>query len=147
MYRELYLCSMVVIFPIEWSITKPLSSDIILYNSIDIVQHHHTNNTPPFDPKSIHQHRYKKAALKWHPDRHSRKGEEQKKEAEHKFKEIGDAFGVLTDPDRKKMYDQGFDREEIEQKMEEKKQQEEYGRGGGRGHHHGGHGHGFGGGW
>jgi len=84
---------------------------------------------------------YKKAALKWHPDRHSSKGEENKKVAEAKFKEIGDAFDLLSDAQRKSLYDQGFDREEIEQKMEEAKQRAEYG--GGRGHH--GHGHGGGG--
>ena len=32
---------------------------------------------------------YKKAALKWHPDRHSGSNPEQKREAESKFKEIG----------------------------------------------------------
>eukprot|EP00606_Chrysophyceae_sp_TOSAG23-5_P000631 GSChrysophyteH2.ASY1.ANO1.1388.1 assembled CDS len=69
---------------------------------------------------------YKKAALKWHPDRHSSKSDAQKKEAEAKFKEIGDAFEVLTDPKRKALYDQGYDREEIEQKMEEEKQRQEY---------------------
>jgi len=84
---------------------------------------------------------YKKAALKWHPDRHSAKGEEQKKIAETKFKEIGDAFDLLSDAQRKTLYDQGYDREEIEHKMEEAKQRAEYG--GGRGHH--GHGHGGGG--
>ena len=35
---------------------------------------------------------YKKAALKWHPDRHSGSNEEKKKEAETRFKEIGDFF-------------------------------------------------------
>lgn len=69
---------------------------------------------------------YKRAALKWHPDRHSSKSDAQKKEAEAKFKEIGDAFEVLTDPQRKALYDQGYDREEIEQKMEEEKQRQEY---------------------
>ena len=33
---------------------------------------------------------YKKAALKWHPDRHSASNAEKKLEAESKFKEIGD---------------------------------------------------------
>jgi DnaJ homolog subfamily C member 7 len=75
---------------------------------------------------------YKKSALKWHPDRHSSKGEAQKKEAESKFKEIGDAVEVLTDPQRKSLYDQGYDREEIEQKMEEQKQRQEYAGHGGR---------------
>jgi len=85
---------------------------------------------------------YKKAALKWHPDRHSGGTEEKKKEAEAKFKEIGDAFELLTDPVKKKLYDQGYDRDEIDQRAEYEKQG-----GGHRGYggHHGGFGGGFGG--
>ena len=49
---------------------------------------------------------YKKSALKWHPDRHSGGTEEKKKEAETKFKEISDTFELLTDPVKKKLYDQ-----------------------------------------
>ena len=86
---------------------------------------------------------YKKAALLWHPDRHSSKSEELKKEAESKFKQIGDAFELLTDPQRKALYDQGYDREEIEQKMEEAKHRQEHGHGHSHGHRHG-YGHGFG---
>ena len=48
---------------------------------------------------------YKKAALKWHPDRHANESEEKKKEAEEKFKEIAEAYDVLSDPKKKQMYD------------------------------------------
>ena len=81
---------------------------------------------------------YKKAALKWHPDRHSGSSEEKKKEAEVKFKEIGYAFEVLTDPTKRRLWDQGYDKEEIEQRSEYAKQ------GGGGGHGFGFH-HGYGG--
>ena len=46
---------------------------------------------------------YRSLALKHHPDRVE---ESKKKEAEEKFKEISEAYGVLSDPQKRKMYDQ-----------------------------------------
>ena len=46
---------------------------------------------------------YRKAALKWHPDRHT--GND-KKAAEEKFKEINEAYQVLSDSQKKQAYDQ-----------------------------------------
>lgn len=46
---------------------------------------------------------YRQSALKHHPDRVPT---EQKKEAEEKFKEISEAYAVLSDPQKKKLYDQ-----------------------------------------
>ncbi len=46
---------------------------------------------------------YRSLALKYHPDRVP---EEQKKESEEKFKEISEAYGVLSDPQKRQMYDQ-----------------------------------------
>ncbi|MGB3212035.1 MAG: J domain-containing protein [Desulforhopalus sp.] len=43
---------------------------------------------------------YRKLALKYHPDKN--KGD---KEAEAKFKEISEAYAVLSDPEKKKQYD------------------------------------------
>ena len=45
---------------------------------------------------------YKKSALKYHPDRNPNN----KEEAENKFKEIGKAYSVLSDPQKKQIYDQ-----------------------------------------
>eukprot|EP00308_Calcidiscus_leptoporus_P024443 CAMPEP_0119378592 /NCGR_PEP_ID=MMETSP1334-20130426/49016_1 /TAXON_ID=127549 /ORGANISM="Calcidiscus leptoporus, Strain RCC1130" /LENGTH=615 /DNA_ID=CAMNT_0007397857 /DNA_START=63 /DNA_END=1906 /DNA_ORIENTATION=+ len=56
---------------------------------------------------------YKKAALQWHPDRHHSSSDEDKAHAEIKFKEIGEAFEVLSDPKKKRQYDEGADLDEI----------------------------------
>lgn len=45
---------------------------------------------------------YRKLALKWHPDRNPTN----KVDAETKFKEINEAYQVLSDPKKKQMYDQ-----------------------------------------
>lgn len=45
---------------------------------------------------------YRKMALKWHPDRN----QDKKAEAEQKFKEINEAYQVLSDPQKKQQYDQ-----------------------------------------
>lgn len=58
---------------------------------------------------------YKKAALKWHPDRHANKSEEDKTKAEKMFKDIGEAYNVLADSEKRRKYDMGADLEEIEQ--------------------------------
>ena len=52
---------------------------------------------------------YRKAALKWHPDRWVSGTDAEKKTAEEKFKEASEAYSVLSDPDKKARYDQfGF---------------------------------------
>jgi DnaJ-class molecular chaperone len=50
---------------------------------------------------------YRKLALKWHPDRVA---PEKKDEAQAKFQEIGAAFDVLSDPEKKRIYDQVFNK-------------------------------------
>ena len=73
---------------------------------------------------------------KWHPDRFASKSAAEQEKASEQFKIISDALDVLTDPVRRKLWDQGYDRKEIEERAEMEKQ---------RGQHRG-HGGGFGGG-
>lgn len=44
---------------------------------------------------------YKKLAFKWHPD----KNQDNKAEAEKKFKDISKAYQILSEPDKRKIYD------------------------------------------
>ncbi|EMC95216.1 hypothetical protein BAUCODRAFT_577848 [Baudoinia panamericana UAMH 10762] len=52
---------------------------------------------------------YRKLAMKWHPDKNGHS-----KEAEDKFKEIGAAYEVLNDPQKRQIYDQ-YGKEGLEQ--------------------------------
>ena len=45
---------------------------------------------------------YRKLSKKWHPDLNP----DNRKEAEEKFKELGEAYDVLSNPEKKRMYDQ-----------------------------------------
>ena len=48
---------------------------------------------------------YKKLAIKYHPDRQGGKSDKEKQEAEDKFKEIGAAYAILSDPQKRQRYD------------------------------------------
>lgn len=52
---------------------------------------------------------YRKAVIKWHPDRH--REPLKKKEAEKKMKMINKAYDVLSDENKRRMYDMGQDPE------------------------------------
>ena len=49
---------------------------------------------------------YRKAAMKYHPDKFSSSSEAEKKDAEEKFKEINEAYEILSDSQKKAAYDQ-----------------------------------------
>lgn len=50
---------------------------------------------------------YRKLAMKYHPDRWVNDSDEAKKAAEQKFKEVAEANEVLSDPQKRQMYDNG----------------------------------------
>ena len=57
---------------------------------------------------------YRKAALKWHPDRHTSSTDEQKKQAEAMFKDVNEAYEVLQDATKRRRYDSGVDIEDLD---------------------------------
>lgn len=57
---------------------------------------------------------YRKRALIHHPDRHASASDAEKKEQEKKFKELGEAYSILSDPKKKARYDSGQDMEDFD---------------------------------
>ena len=57
---------------------------------------------------------YRKLALKYHPDRHASKTEEEKNAAEVIFKDVNLAYEVLSDETKKRKYDSGVDVEDLD---------------------------------
>lgn len=49
---------------------------------------------------------YRKLAVKWHPDRWEQASEAEKKTAEENFKELAEAYDVLSDDNKRARYDQ-----------------------------------------
>lgn len=49
---------------------------------------------------------YRKLAMKWHPDKWTQASEAEQKTAEQNFKEVGEAYAVLSDDQKRARYDQ-----------------------------------------
>lgn len=48
---------------------------------------------------------FRKLALIWHPDKWTNASDDEKKQAESKFKEIGNAYSIVSDPEKREQYD------------------------------------------
>ncbi|KAK2575108.1 hypothetical protein KPH14_008833 [Odynerus spinipes] len=62
---------------------------------------------------------YRKRAMVHHPDRHANATEGEKKEQEKKFKEVGEAYGILSDPKKRSRYDSGHDMDDSDGGMQD----------------------------
>ena len=60
---------------------------------------------------------YKGQALRWHPDKHQ-ESEEARLNAEAKFKLLGEALEILTDDFQRKLYNEGYDKAAIEERVQ-----------------------------
>lgn len=56
---------------------------------------------------------FRKRALVHHPDRHASASDAERKEQEKKFKEVGEAYSILTDPKKRVRYDNGQDLDDM----------------------------------
>ena len=52
---------------------------------------------------------YRRAALRWHPDKHAMDDPAQRAEADAQFKQLGAAWAVLSDEDLRAAYDRDLD--------------------------------------
>lgn len=81
---------------------------------------------------------YKAKALELHPDKQVGKSEEEVAQAEAQFKQLGDILEILTDPQRRKLYDEGYDKAAIEERIKaaDKAARDYKKDGSSHGHHH-----------
>lgn len=76
------------------------------YNILGLTEEEKKLQGDEFD--KILKKNYKRKALLLHPDKQQGKSDEEKKIAEDKFKEVAEAYGVLSDKDKRAQYDNPF---------------------------------------
>ena len=60
---------------------------------------------------------YKVKAMEYHPDKWMSASDEERKEAEHKFKQLGEGLEILSDDFQRQLYDEGFDSHAIRERV------------------------------
>jgi len=77
---------------------------------------------------------YKKRALELHPDKQDT--EEDKKACEEKFKLLGECLEILCDQFKRDLYDEGYDKESIEERVQAANRAAHHQHHDGKGYHH-----------
>ena len=67
------------------------------------VDYYNVLNVNPSATEDDLKKSYRRLAMKWHPDKNPTSI---KQEAEAKFKQISEAYDVLSDPNKRQIYDQ-----------------------------------------
>lgn len=60
---------------------------------------------------------YKVKAMEYHPDKWMSAGDVERKEAEHKFKLLGEGLEILSDDFQRQLYDEGYDSHAIRERV------------------------------
>ncbi|CAN8241108.1 unnamed protein product [Cochlearia groenlandica] len=66
------------------------------------VDYYNVLNVNPTSSEEDLKKSYRRLAMKWHPDKNP---DNKKKEAESKFKQISEAYDILSDPNKRQIYD------------------------------------------
>lgn len=82
------------IFLFRKSRLQQMSEDFDYYTVLEI---------PRNASEAVVRRAYRRLALKWHPD----KNPDQKEAAEHRFKQISEAYEILSDAEKRPIYDNG----------------------------------------
>ena len=67
---------------------------------MDLTKYFNILELKPNSSKDDIKKAYKKLAIKYHPDKQNNKSDEEKIEAEQKFKEIAEAYDILMNPEK-----------------------------------------------
>ena len=78
-------------------------ADKNFYDILELSEEERNLSGDEFD--KVLKKKWRKLSASWHPDRFSTKTEEERLNAEEKFKEISEAYNTLSDPQKRQQYD------------------------------------------
>eukprot|EP00392_Amoebophrya_sp_AT5.2_P013040 g13151.t1 len=79
---------------------------------------------------------YKQRCLELHPDKHAGESEEEQRKAKERFQLVQEAFEILCDDAKRKLWDEGYDKAAIEERIRAMHDAAHRNSGWGKHHHH-----------